>query len=386
MDDSAFAPTAAVLRRLLATLAAAGFAGTEGIPVAGGPLDLLLDPLNAVRSLSGRSNLLQPTALPGLHRRLLVRARPAAVALHRLLTAGEARPRDEIEPLLGDLLPALIDVGALVEDATRLRSEIVVVPYRGRCYVSDAVRHQHRHDFCYLGRASFAATDLALAEQPPGSARRLLDLGCGSAVGALALSSLAGEIVGSDVAPRAIRFARLNAALHDVAHADFVVSDLTEDVTGTFDLIVTHPPGGWSGTDPRAGVVAADGGGDFGLELPERMIRAALERIRSGGAVYAVLFAPVLAGGPYASTVVRRICADRPAEVVLHPYLEYYELADAARHRAFGVRKLVRYLAVFRPAAATTVRFETLDRPRLLSSRLRTLPARLAGRLSRRGG
>ena len=397
--DDAGVPTAHdVLRRLIDVLIAADFARTDRIPLPGGPLDLLLDPVNTFRGVRGQSNLLHPSAVPGLHRGLLHRRRPAAVALQRLLTAGETRPVAEIEELLGPtLLHHLQELGALSDtgraDTGRgntgrgIRSEILVVPYRGRIYLSDALRNSGVPDFCYLGRASFAGTDLALdelAQLPANGSRRVLDLGCGPAVAGLALSDSAAEVVVSDIAPRAVRFARLNALLNGIDNAVAVVSDICSDVEGSFDVVITHPPGGWTGGSAGSAVVAAAGGQDFGLELPQRMIRAALERTRPGGTVYAVIFAPVLGDRPYAVDVLRRICVDLPAEAVLHPYLDYYEYADTTRYREHGVTSMVRYLVRLRPAAEFSVRFATLDRPRWLSSRLRTAPARVAGAVKHR--
>ena len=392
--DDAGVPTAHdVLRRLIDVLNAAGFARTDRIPIPGGPLDLLLDPVNTFHGLRGRSNLLHPSAVPGLHRGLMRRRRPAAVGLHRLLTAGETRPAGEVEELLGPtLLHDLQELGALSDtgraDTVRgIRSEILVVPYRGRIYLSDALRNSGAADFCYLGRASFAATDLALDELfrlPADPSRRVLDLGCGPAVAGLALSDSAAEVVVSDIAPRAVRFARLNALLNAIDNAVAVVSDICSEIEGSFDLVLTHPPGGWTDGAAGSAVVAAAGGQDYGLELPQRMIRAALERTRPGGTVYAVIFAPVLGDRPYAVDVLRRICDDLPAEAVLHPYLDYYEYADTTRYRAHGVTSMVRYLVRLRPAAEFSVRFATLDRPRWLSSRLRTAPARVAGAVKHR--
>lgn len=389
VDDSGIAPAHTVLRELTGVLEAADFARTDRLPLPGSPLDFLLDPLNALRGFGGRSNLLQPTAVAGLHRRKLRGRHPGAVDLHRLLTAGETLPAGDLELVLGRrLLGDLLAIGALTDTSRGIRAEILVVPYRGRVYVSDAIRHGNDPDFCYLGRASFAVTDLALAEISADRSSRLLDLGCGPGVGALALSDLAGELVASDLIPRSVRFARLNAALNGIDNAAFVVSDLCDEVEGTFDLVITHPPGTWTdhlAEDPaNAAVAAAEGGDDFGLELPQRMIHAALERTRPGGTVYAVLFAPVLGNRPYAADVLRRICADRPAETVLYPYLEYYEYEDVSRYRAHGVTAMVRYLARLRPAESFSVRFDTLDRPRLLSSRARSVPARMAGALTRR--
>ncbi len=73
----------------------------------------------------------------------------------------------------------------------------------------------------------------------------ILDLGTGT--GAILLTLLAefpsARGVGADVSPRALEVARANArdlGLED--RVNFVQSDWTSDITGTFDLIVCNPP------------------------------------------------------------------------------------------------------------------------------------------------
>lgn len=386
--DAEVGPAVAVLTELKTVLDTTHYDRTEIVPLQGGPLDLALDPVNLARAARGRSNVLQASAVAGLYRAPLLRRNTEAVWLHRLFSAGEDVPRSRVAQVLSEnLVSRLVAARLLTAENDRLRSEVLVTTHRGRLYLSDSLRYRNDPDFCYLGRLSFPAPDLLLdavrsgRQSPP---QRLLDLGCGAGVGAIALSDVADEVVGTDVVPHCVRFARVNAELNDVGNATFDTSDLFAQIEGTFDAVVTHPPGGWSLT--TVSVAAADGGGDFGLELPARMIGGALERLRPGGVVAAIVMAPVLRGRPYAPEVLERICADQPADVVLYPLLEYYEYENRVAYLEHGVDKLVRYLAVLRPADRFSIRYERFDTARLLSARIRSLPARAAARLTRRRG
>lgn len=354
---------------------------TEMLPIAGGPLDLLLDPLTAWRAVRGRSNVLQPSGVAGAYRAVLSSHHAAAAGLHELFT-GMTMPRAEAEALLtGALVDRLLATGALTEIEATVRSEILLVPHRGDVFVADSLHHQGTTDFCYLGRLSFAGPDLLVDTDWHETLYRVLDLGCGAGVGAIIASRRAEEVIGTDVLPRCVRFGRLNAALNEVTNVTFHMADVMDGIAGTFDAVLTHPPGVWSLT--AEGAVAEVGGDDYGLELPARMLRGALDQLEVDGTVYAILLAPVIAGAPYAPAALERICDSRPCQVTLHPLLEYYEFTDRLTYQAHHVDRLVRYLAVIRPAEHFSVHYAALDRPRWWSSRLRAAPARTADRLLR---
>src|SRR5690606_38669702 len=71
----------------------------------------------------------------------------------------------------------------------------------------------------------------ALLERAAGRAKRVVDVGCGSGVGGLVLGAAAKRVVLADINERALRFARVNAALAGV-DAEVVRSDVLADVTG----------------------------------------------------------------------------------------------------------------------------------------------------------
>lgn len=80
------------------------------------------------------------------------------------------------------------------------------------------------------------------SEKPPG---RILDLGCGYGVLGIALARRFPEarVVMADSNLLAVRYARRNAALNNVANAEVVGSVALEDVpAGEYDLIVANVP------------------------------------------------------------------------------------------------------------------------------------------------
>jgi SAM-dependent methyltransferase len=91
--------------------------------------------------------------------------------------------------------------------------------------------------------------------RPVGSA---LDVGCGGGVQALLAARHAERVVGVDLNPRAVAFARFNARLNGVGNVEFREGSLFEPVAGErFDLVVCNPPYVIS---PEASVLFRDAG------------------------------------------------------------------------------------------------------------------------------
>jgi HemK-related putative methylase len=76
-----------------------------------------------------------------------------------------------------------------------------------------------------------------------------LEMGTGTGYVAIHLARLGRRCRGVDINPLAIDCARANAAANDVEVA-FDVSNLFENVNGTFDVIVFNPPYGSAGKGP----------------------------------------------------------------------------------------------------------------------------------------
>jgi len=110
--------------------------------------------------------------------------------------------------------------------------------------------------------------------------RTVLDLGCGGGVQALLAARHAERVVGADLNPRAVAFARFNARLNGVTNAEFRVGDLFDPVRGEkFDLLVCNPP---YVVSPDAQILFRDGGRP-GDSLCAEIVRRAGEHLEEGG-------------------------------------------------------------------------------------------------------
>lgn len=112
--------------------------------------------------------------------------------------------------------------------------------------------------------------------------RRFLDLGTGCGLLALLASEFAEEVVGSDLNPRAVQFARFNAALNGIPNATFVEGSLFEPFQGTrFDRIVGSPPFVLA---PGVRLIYRDGmGGMRADHFCRQILREAPDYLHEGG-------------------------------------------------------------------------------------------------------
>jgi SAM-dependent methyltransferase len=116
---------------------------------------------------------------------------------------------------------------------------------------------------------------------------RALDLGCGAGTLALLLATQSGEVVGTDINPRAVEIARFNAFINDIRNVEFRAGDLYATVAGEqFDLILSQPP--YFPAPPGASQTFLHGGlrGD---ELALRIIDEAARHLSAQGR--AIVFA-----------------------------------------------------------------------------------------------
>ena len=122
---------------------------------------------------------------------------------------------------------------------------------------------------------------------------RILDVCTGSGCIAVALAkNLDAEVFATDKSESAVSVARQNA-LANFAQVDFVVGDMFERVTGTFDVIVCNPP--YLDENEMAGLPAsvrdfepnsALYGGQDGLDFYRILATEAPKYLNSGGVMY----------------------------------------------------------------------------------------------------
>lgn len=136
-----------------------------------------------------------------------------------------------------------------------------------------------------VGGASLTLSGLLI----PDPVESVLDLGTGCGIQAMHASRWAGRVVATDISPRALEFARLNAALNGIANIEFRLGSLFEPVVGAhgraerFDRIVSNPP--FVITPRTDGVPEYEyrDGGMIGDALVESVIRGARDHLVPGG-------------------------------------------------------------------------------------------------------
>lgn len=211
------------------------------------------------------------------------RDEPLAV-LVRLFLARESLPLTVAGDALGNDTQELVAAGLLAVRDGVVRSRLSVEPFKGLLLASDGFMGRPRADHVLqVGPATRMLA--ALTVRRPVEAA--LDLGTGSGVQTFLAARHSEHVVGTDVSARAIRLARLNAALNRVENLEWRRGSLFEPVRDDrFGLVVANPP---FVVSPVHEVMYRDGGLD-GDGFSREALTGAARRLHEGG------FATVLCG------------------------------------------------------------------------------------------
>lgn len=174
--------------------------------------------------------------------RLRLKERTPLDRLIRLFMFAMPVGEMEIEEIFDrDLINLCIEVGLISHEGSNYKSGTDLFPCMGGIFATDhhfspTFRKNHVYP---LGYDSYM---LARGIVPHPS-RLTLDLCTGSGVQAITASRFSEKVIGVDLSPRALNFARFNALLNQAENVEFVKGNLYEPVKGEkFDLIVANPP------------------------------------------------------------------------------------------------------------------------------------------------
>jgi methylase of polypeptide subunit release factors len=194
--------------------------------------------------------------------------------LVKLLYLGAAVSLEEAADAFAPLSLERLEALGVLEDGL---PAMEIVPMGRVLVASDPERETRRAD--RVPGPAKGSRELA-AVTPRTSIARAFDMGSGSGVQALLLAAHTGEIVASDVNPRALEFTSFNAALNGLTSIDVRHGSLFEPVAGEqFDVVVSNPPYVIS---PDTDLLFRDGGlpGD---SFSEAVVRQTPEVLREGG-------------------------------------------------------------------------------------------------------
>ncbi|KKO82992.1 methyltransferase [Corynebacterium otitidis] len=259
---------------------------------------------------------------PAPVRRALRDAEPAAAELVSLVFLHDALPRPEVEDLIGGEVLAALESDGLAEalpgGRVRLLLDARAHELGGalRWVLSDADaafldRPAGREHVLGVGQAS-----LSLAGSVPGSpAGRVLDLGAGSGVQALAQAAVAESVVATDVAERCLGFAAATLKANGVGNVELRLGSWFEPVAGErFDRIVANPP--FVVGPPEVGHVYRDSG--EGLDAATRIVaEGAPKHLSPGGSAHVIGSWAHVKGEPWQARVASWLPARGVAAWVL---------------------------------------------------------------------
>lgn len=235
------------------------------------------------------------TPTPETQRRVIRRARPPGPATLRDVF-GWSLPFDEAD-LPGDLLYLAGKGGVLGRRGRRLVSRVRVSSLGGSLFLHSAYPTREK-DAVFLGPDSYRFADFIERELMAGAGpiKSVVDVGAGAGVGALTAARLrpAASLLMTDVNPKALRYARVNAAFAGF-QADYRLSDGLNDAPGPFDLVLANPPyiAGRTGVEGRT---YRDGGAMLGAGLSLEWAEAAMDRLGPDGRLLLYTGSAIVAG------------------------------------------------------------------------------------------
>ncbi|HET9637606.1 MAG TPA: methyltransferase [Allosphingosinicella sp.] len=218
------------------------------------------------------------TVTPETHRRVMERSAGRAARDLRDVF-GWSLPFEE-----GLLPPPIREVlersGALAREGLLWRSRVRAASVGDRLFLHSAYPTDEA-DAVFFGPDSYRYVRFLAAELPRlASARRLVDIGAGSGVGAIMAAAILPGIrsTATDINPLALRFARINAR-HAGVELETVEASGLDSVEGPVDLVIANPP---FVADP-AKRLYRDGGDLHGARLSLDWALAAARRLEPGG-------------------------------------------------------------------------------------------------------
>jgi HemK-related putative methylase len=182
---------------------------------------------------------------------------------------------------------ALLETGLVEQEGQFLHSRVCLFPCYGKFIVTDkATKNTGINQVMWLWAESYILG--GLVKRIP--RRRAIDMGTGSGVHAILASDHCQSVVGADINPRALEFARFNAALNGAKNVEFVLSDLFSSVESTCDLLLANPP-----YLPDSGAQAGDNfwsGGVAGSEILQGIVQALPTRLDPDGTAHIIALYP----------------------------------------------------------------------------------------------
>jgi methylase of polypeptide subunit release factors len=254
----------------------------EGARELRGVLDAAGFTHGAVAKLIGAAPRVGVLAVPEVYARRLSGDDPLTT-LCRLFTAGVTVSDEAAALAFAPLSPSDAERFGLIARSAEGWEPCLRLEFYGDDLIvaSDALEGIQDSPDHVLGLGPASRTLAALTARRP--AKRALDVGTGGGLQAILAASHTDEVIGIDVNPRTLEFARFNAALNGVSSVEWREGSWFEPVGGErFDLIVANPPYVIS---PETELTYRDG--DLPVdEVSKLVLREAAGHLEEGGLAF----------------------------------------------------------------------------------------------------
>jgi SAM-dependent methyltransferase len=363
-------PLAALFSDVAAALRAHRFNETVSLPHPGAPWHAFFDAGNLRRYLNGQTNSYEVSSVAPIFYRAFARKNPDVMPLFEAFAINRPFWRQSLERVMPAALVArLADLGVIVPTRAggedRWVSRLTATPVGPRIFFHDnsLIFEHEKPDHVFLGRCSTRLAERAVEAQAGRRFGRGLDLCTGSGVQAMTMSGACDEVVGGDVNPRALAYARANAQANGVKNATFVRSDLFTSIEGKFDIITANTP---FLLLPEGSKALSGNGGHLGIELAVRLFEGLDAHLEPGGLSLVVASTVIIDGRNVFEEKLRGIFGGSGYEIDLFPINTYYMSALHDEYRKHGVEKCHLYIVESRKVGGSGLSLRVHEWPPLV--------------------
>ena len=291
----------------------------------------------ARRFFGGGNALFDPSGLAALYHRLASERERLA---YRAFIANEALPRNLWEDLIGrEALDAWCQHQQLREDERGLRARFGLYQVGRVALLGDPPGSP------LLRRVLVGQDSLMMGEfmlnRGLEHCGRYLDVGPGSGVVLLNVSSYADACVGLDINPRAVAISSLNADLNGITNCTIQLEDAIRNgaAHGPFDLVTWNTPFVFLPEECKDTHYDAYGG-DFGMEIPLQFLEVLPELLAENGRAFLAAAAPIMRSGEnLLEEKLEALARERGLVLREHITQFYWHPHFREFHESHGIRK-----------------------------------------------
>ncbi len=319
-------PDRDILKQLIGLLKEKDYLYTARFPALRRPARMFpIEPHVFVNYLKGRTSSFTPTVFPSMYGIKWFKRHKDTKVLYRFFYLNQSENRKSIENIIGsEMFSSLTDSGMIKYSNGIVRSEYRLVPWGDSIFLSDPDQGNRRTtvQYVYVGNDSVVLADFVSKTMLNREYERGLDLCAGTAFQGYNIRSNCRSLFAAEFNPRAVDFAQAAFYANGISDSFSIVqSDLWENVTGTFDIIVCNPPYYPVSEQLRnTKIIDVFGGSDHGMEKPLIIFDGFGQYLNKGGCGALLAASPIISSEDMLVERLRPLAERHGLDTVLIPW------------------------------------------------------------------